>query len=111
MNFRTFRKEVLFILPINLKGEKFTEGYITNRTSIVYIERGFIREYVVEQKKISKPELDKWDLDIIQDNVQIAMKRNVDVEVKTRKNGEFNFQIGTISWVSLKRRTIEMEDV
>ncbi|MEI4771982.1 YolD-like family protein [Psychrobacillus sp. FJAT-51614] len=70
-----------------------------------------IREYVDDQNKIPKPELDEWDLDIIQENIQIAMKRNVDVEVKTWKNGEFNIQIGSISWVDLKRRTIEMEDV
>ncbi|MFB5087046.1 YolD-like family protein [Psychrobacillus sp. PGGUH221] len=70
-----------------------------------------IREYVDDQKKIPKPVLDEWDLDIIQENIQIAMKRNVDVEVKTWKNGEFNFQIGSISWVDLKGRTIEMEDV
>ncbi|WP_056832634.1 YolD-like family protein [Psychrobacillus sp. FJAT-21963] len=70
-----------------------------------------IREYVDNQKKIPKPELDEWDLDIIQENIQIAMKRNVDVEVKTWKNGEFNYQIGSIFWVDLKGRTIEMEDV
>lgn len=70
-----------------------------------------ISEYVDDQKKIPKPVLDEWDLDIIQENIQIAMKRNVDVEVKTWKNGEFNFQIGSISLVDLKRRTIEMEDV
>lgn len=48
---------------------------------------------------------------IIQENIQIAMKRNVDVEVKTWKNGELFFQIGRITGVDLKRRTIEMEDL
>lgn len=69
-----------------------------------------LREYVEDQKKIPKPQLNEWDLDIIQDNIQIAMKRNVDVEVKAWKNGEFHFQIGSISWVDIKSRTVKIED-
>lgn len=41
------------------------------------------------------------DLDVIQEHIQIAMKRNVDFEVKTWKNGEFIFQSGKITWIDL----------
>lgn len=70
-----------------------------------------VREYIEDQKKDPRPELDVWDLDIIQENIQIAMKRNVEVEIKTWKDGAFIFHIGKINWVDLNRRKIEMEDV
>ncbi|QFF98907.1 YolD-like family protein [Psychrobacillus glaciei] len=70
-----------------------------------------VREYIDEQKKTPRPELNEWDLDIIQENIQIAMKRNVEVEIKTWKDGAFIFHIGKFIWVDLNRRKIEMEDV
>lgn len=70
-----------------------------------------LREYMEEQKKTPRPELDEWDLDIIQENIQLAMKRNVEVEIKTWRNGAFHIHLGTITWVDINRRTIEMEDV
>ena len=44
-----------------------------------------------EQKKAPRPNLDEWDLDIIQENIQLAMKRNVEVEIKTWRNGAFSY--------------------
>lgn len=70
-----------------------------------------IRKYNEEQKKIPRPDLDEWDFDIIQENIQIAMHRNVDVEIKTWKDGAFICSVGKLMWVDLKRRVIEMEDV
>ena len=70
-----------------------------------------IRQYNEETKKVPRPDLDEWDLDAIQENINIAMKRNVDVEIKTWEDGKFIFHTGKITWVDLSRRTIEMEDV
>ncbi|PZX07393.1 YolD-like protein [Psychrobacillus insolitus] len=70
-----------------------------------------IRQYNKEIKKVPRPDLDEWDLDAIQENIEIAMKRNVDVKIKTWDDGKFIFHNGKIIWVDLGRRTIEMEDV
>ncbi|MFJ5771078.1 YolD-like family protein [Psychrobacillus sp. NPDC093180] len=70
-----------------------------------------LREYMEEQKKTPRPNLDEWDLDIIQENIQLAMKRNVEVEIKTWRNGAFHIHLGKVTWVDINRRTIEMEDV
>ncbi|GGA34365.1 YolD-like family protein [Psychrobacillus lasiicapitis] len=70
-----------------------------------------LREYMEEQKKAPRPDLDEWDLDIIQENIQLAMKRNVEVEIKTWRNGAFHTHLGKVTWVDINRRTIEMEDV
>ena len=70
-----------------------------------------LREYMEEQKKTPRPELDEWDLDIIQENIQLAMKRNVEVEIKTWRNGAFHTHLGKVTWVDINKRTIEMEDI
>ncbi|WP_391209200.1 YolD-like family protein [Psychrobacillus sp. L4] len=70
-----------------------------------------VREYIEDQKKTPRPQLDEWDLDIIQENIQIAMKRNVELEIKTWNSGVFISHMGKLTWVDLKRRVIEMEDL
>lgn len=70
-----------------------------------------LREHKILQGKTPRPQLDEWDLDIIQENIQIAMSRNVDVEIKTWKDGTFVSSVGKLTWVDLKRGVIEMEDV
>ncbi|QFF99595.1 YolD-like family protein [Psychrobacillus glaciei] len=70
-----------------------------------------IREYNDASKKEPRPQLDEWDLEEIQQLIEIAMKRNVEVEMKIWKNGEFIYQVGRITWVDLNKRVIEMEDI
>ncbi|QFF98802.1 YolD-like family protein [Psychrobacillus glaciei] len=70
-----------------------------------------VREYIADQKKSPRPELDEWDIDIIQENIQISMQRNVEVEIKTWKDGAFTYSVGKLTWVDLKNRVIEVEDV
>lgn len=70
-----------------------------------------LREYMEEQKKTPRPELDEWDLDIIQENIQLAMKRNVEVKIKTWRSGVFHTHLGKVTWVDINKRTIEMEDI
>lgn len=70
-----------------------------------------LRHFIEEQMKVPKPQLDEWDLEAIQNSIEIGMKRNVDVEIKTWKEGAFISLIGKITWVDLGKRVIEMEDV
>jgi hypothetical protein len=70
-----------------------------------------LKHYNEGTKKVPRPDLDERDLDSIQENIEIAMKRNVDLEIKTWEDGKFIFHNGKITWVDLGRRTIEMEDV
>ena len=65
-----------------------------------------VREYIDEQKKTSRPQLDEWGLDIIQENIEIAMKRNVEVVIKTWKDGGFILHVGKIICVDLIKRKI-----
>ncbi|MEI4769378.1 YolD-like family protein [Psychrobacillus sp. FJAT-51614] len=69
-----------------------------------------IRQYNDDSKKIPKPELNEWDLEAIQESIELAMKRNVEVKLKIWKAGEFTIYVGKVIWVDLNRRVIEMED-
>lgn len=69
-----------------------------------------LREYAVEIKKDPRPVLDEFDYELIEEQIAIAMKRNVEAKIKRWKDGEFIYIRGTIQWIDLARRTIELED-
>lgn len=67
-------------------------------------------EYAVEIKKEPRPDLNEFDYEAIQDQIELAMKRNVEIKIKRWKEGEFIYNRGTIQWIDLRNRTIELED-
>lgn len=69
-----------------------------------------LKQYNEEQSKVLRPELDEWDLDIIQENIEIALKTKVDTKIKRWVNGEFLFNRGIVEKVDLKRRIIKLQD-
>ena len=69
-----------------------------------------IRQYNEDTKKIPRPNLDEFDLLAIQEQIEIAMKRNVEIKFKIWKDGEVKYSTGTICWIDLNRKIIEVED-
>lgn len=69
-----------------------------------------LRDYNEEIKKAPRPDLNEFDYEAIQEQIELAMKRNVEIQVKRWKNGEFLYNQGTIQWIDLTKRTIELED-
>ncbi|MEK3981274.1 YolD-like family protein [Psychrobacillus sp. FSL K6-2836] len=69
-----------------------------------------LREYSEEIKKEPRPDLNEFDYEAIQDQIVLAMKRNVEIKIKRWKEGEFIYNRGTIQWIDLRKRTIELED-
>lgn len=69
-----------------------------------------LREYGEEIKKEPRPDLNEFDYEIIEEQIVLAMKRNVEIKVKRWKEGEFIYNRGTIQWIDLRKRTIELED-
>ena len=69
-----------------------------------------IREYKEEIKKVPRPDLNEFDYEAIQEQIELAMKRNVEIKIKRWKDGEFLYNRGTIQWIDLIKRTIELED-
>lgn len=71
---------------------------------------GLLREYLGDQDKVARPQLEEWDYDAIQECLEMAMKMKSDTKVKLWKDGEFEYKRGTIEGVDLTRRTIELQD-
>lgn len=69
-----------------------------------------LREHKQALYETPRPQLDEWDLATIQETIEIAMKRNVEVTVKVWSDGEFIYQVGKITWIDFINREIEMED-
>lgn len=69
-----------------------------------------LRDYHEEIKKVPRPDLNEFDYEAIQEQIEIAMKRNVDIKVKRWKDGEFLYHRGTIQWIDLNKRVLELED-
>lgn len=82
------------------------------KTSMMLPEHvAMLRDFYVEVKKAPRPTLDSFDLDILQENIQIAMKRDVEVKIMTWVEGAIESYIGKIVWIDLQKRKIEIEDV
>ncbi|MFJ5771382.1 YolD-like family protein [Psychrobacillus sp. NPDC093180] len=82
------------------------------KTSMMLPEHvAMLRDFYVEVKKTPRPTLDSFDLDILQDNIQIAMKRDVEVKILTWEDGVIESYTGSIVWIDLQKRMIEIEDV
>ena len=69
-----------------------------------------LRDYHEEIKKVPRPDLNEFDYEAIQEQIEIAMKRNVDIEIKRWRDGEFLYHRGTIQWIDLNRRVLELDD-
>lgn len=61
-------------------------------------------------KKEPRPDLNEFDYEVIHDQIALAMQRNVEIKIKRWKEGEFIYNRGTIQWIDLRKRTIEIED-
>ena len=69
-----------------------------------------LRDYQEEVKKEPRPELNEFDYEFIQEQLELAMKRNVEIKVKRWREGEFLYNRGVIQWIDVAKRTIELED-
>lgn len=69
-----------------------------------------LRDYNAEIKKVPRPDLNEFDYEAIQEQIEIAMKRDVEILVKRWKNSDFKYNQGKIQWIDLAKRKIELED-
>lgn len=69
-----------------------------------------LRDYNAEIKKVPRPDLNEFDYEAIQEQIEIAMKRDVEILIKRWKDSEFKYNQGKIQWIDLVKRKIELED-
>ncbi|WP_341963503.1 YolD-like family protein (plasmid) [Planococcus maritimus] len=69
-----------------------------------------IKAFYEEQDQVPKPELTEYDLQAIQEEVEIAMSRRCEVQLKTWKNGAFLTHTGVIQEIDLRNGQLIYED-
>ena len=69
-----------------------------------------IREYEAEQKRIPRPILDEFDMQVMEETIEIACKRKSWVRLKIWRNGELHLHEGNLVSVDLHRRTISLDN-
>lgn len=70
----------------------------------------FLREWYQEDDQEQRPDLNELDLYLIQEEMDLAMKRKCTVKIKSWKNKKFHYHIGTIEKMDAASRSIIYED-
>ncbi|MGI2329638.1 YolD-like family protein [Planococcus sp. YIM B11945] len=69
-----------------------------------------LRDLRKEKSKMPKPNLDEYDMQLISEEMDLALKRQCDVVIHTWKDGEVTRHHGTIANIDIQRREFFMED-
>lgn len=69
-----------------------------------------LREWREEDKKIPKPNLDEYDMQLINEEMDLALKRECNIIIHTWKDWKITRHHGKIAEINLKRRELILED-
>lgn len=69
-----------------------------------------LREWKEEDNRIQRPELDEFDLQTLQENIEIALTRRCEVEIQVWEEFQFYFYLGKIISIDLQTRTVVYDD-
>lgn len=65
-----------------------------------------IRAWREEDNRVDKPELDEWDLQAIQEELELSSKRKCEVRIQIWKDWEFHHHTGIVEGVDYKKMQI-----
>ena len=69
-----------------------------------------IRAWREEDNKVSRPELNEFDLQLIQEELEIAMKRRCSVQIQTWKDDKFFYHEGIVEDIDFRNKVIIYND-
>ena len=69
-----------------------------------------LRDLSEEDRKSPKPNLDEYDLQLISEEMDVALKRQCDVVIHTWRDGEVTRHHGTIVDIDIQSRVLTYED-
>ncbi|WP_342527748.1 YolD-like family protein [Chryseomicrobium sp. FSL W7-1435] len=69
-----------------------------------------IRDYIANEGKVKRPELDEWDLRHLEESIGLALAQDAEVKLKYWRNGEFHIRGGKIKHIDAVRRQLYVED-
>lgn len=69
-----------------------------------------LRDLAEEEKRTPKPNLDEFDMQLISEEMDLAMKRKCDIIIHTWKDWKITRHHGTITDIDIQRRVLILED-
>lgn len=69
-----------------------------------------LREWKEEDNRVPKPELDEFDFQALQENIELALVRRCQAEIQIWKDHQYHYYVGTITEMDLHTRTIVCDD-
>lgn len=69
-----------------------------------------IRAWRDEDSRVARPDLNEFDLQLIQEEVEIAMKRRCHVQIQTWKDSKFYYHEGVIEEIDFRNKVIVYND-
>lgn len=69
-----------------------------------------IRAWREEDNRVDKPELDEWDLQAIQEELELSIKRRCEVQIQIWKDWKFHYHTGSIEEMDFKTKSITYRD-
>ncbi|MDS0320891.1 YolD-like family protein, partial [Mycobacterium tuberculosis] len=73
-----------------------------------HVER--LREWYAEDQLTERPELNEWDLQSIQEELEVAYKRQCETQIKTWEAGKIKSYRGTIKEINIHNKVIFLDD-
>lgn len=95
---------------LKFKGDLKDRGLIKWRGMMLTEHVTLLNEWYDEDNQDQKPELDEFDLQLIQEEMELAMKSKCTVKIKSWKDKKYHFHIGTIEKMDLSSRSIVYAD-
>ncbi|ETP70035.1 YolD-like family protein [Planococcus glaciei] len=69
-----------------------------------------LSQWFEENKSENKPEPGDWDSQMIQAEIEEAMERNCTIRMKSWKNHEFQYHVGTVKRMDLDTKSVYYDD-
>ncbi|MFE6166990.1 YolD-like family protein [Viridibacillus arvi] len=63
-----------------------------------------------EDEYINKPDLSEWDLQVVQEKLELSLKMKCETDIKVWGNGQFEIHRGTISKINHNNRQLFYSD-
>lgn len=98
------------IKDFKLRGSVKDRGNIKWQGMFLTEHVKLLREMEEESRKMPQPNLDEYDLQLIQEEVELALRRKCDIIVHTWKDGKVTRHHGTMVGVDEKREVLIYED-
>lgn len=95
---------------LKVRGELKDRGLIKWQGMMLTEHVQLLREWAEENKQDKKPDLDEFDMQLIQEELELALKRKCEVYLQSWRQGEFHYHRGIVVDIDVQSRTIKYED-